>query len=243
MGDLLVVDIGNSTIKLGVKRKGWFLKRIPLGNRCIELTMEAIKEFKTREAVVSTVVPEVGDEVAGLLESAGMEVYRVSHRDTGGLLLGVKYPEKMGTDRISNAVASYELVRSDVIAIDVGTAITTTLVVDRRILGGNIMPGIEMMSRALEAFTSRLPRVEVVQPEGPFGHDTQSSIISGIIYGTSGALERLYEEISREVGEVAVVVTGGGAPLLKGYLRIPYLYEPFLTMEGLRLMYERRKDE
>lgn len=105
------------------------------------------------------------------------------------------------------------------------------------------MPGIKMMFHALHTYTASLPLLEPEQTDTPFGNDTKSSIISGVIYAAAGAIERIVEDTEQRIGKIKVILTGGGADIIKGLLRIPFIHEPYLTLKGLRIIYERHRDE
>jgi type III pantothenate kinase len=150
-------------------------------------------------------------------------------------------PKEVGADRIANTVAAYERHKKALIVIDFGTAITFDVVsVDGEYLGGVIFPGIQISLDALFQKASKLPRVELEKPKEVIGKDTISSIQSGIIYGYTCLVDSLVGRISREMKEDPhVVATGGLSQMLAGESRAIQEVLPDLTLEGLRILYER----
>jgi len=150
-------------------------------------------------------------------------------------------PKEVGADRIANTVAAYERYKKALIVIDFGTAITFDVVsVDGEYLGGVIFPGIQISLDALFQKASKLPRVELEKPKEVIGKDTISSIQSGIIYGYTCLVDSLVGRISREMKEDPhVVATGGLSQMLACESRAIQEVLPDLTLEGLRILYER----
>ncbi len=246
---LLAIDIGNSNIKIGLFDEAGLKTRStathPLRERGFyeELLRGFLQGGGPAGGVLSSVVPSHSDLFSGLLSSlTGAPPLVVTHSLDTGLVLDVEEPGALGPDRIANAAAAYEMIRGRVAVVDLGTATTITLV-DRggRLLGGAILPGLELMCSSLSAATGRLPAVRPVPPAGPLGRETKSSIISGVVYGTAGAVERLLGEMASLTGEFVTVVTGGNGRLIRGVLRRESLFVPELTLTGLRLIYERNR--
>jgi len=161
-----------------------------------------------------------------------------------GLQFAVPHPEKLGSDRIANAVAAYEAYKSPVAAVDFGTASTITVVGrDACYIGGSILPGVRLMNASLAKGTSRLREASLLSPESALGADTAHCIRSGLFYGTAGAVERILCEIEKEKGfKMKVVVTGGFSGLISGFLQRKHDLRPHLTLEGLKLIYMRNAD-
>lgn len=162
-----------------------------------------------------------------------------------GLVFDVKRPVEVGGDRIANAVAAAEIFGSPVAVIDFGTATSISAVKGHRFVGGSILPGINLMGEALYGGTSRLPRVDMRNMhEGlrtpAIGKDTAMCIISGVLYGTAGAAERIIREIEKEEDcRFKVVTTGGYSAVMSRFIRRKHHRDSDLTLKGLRLIYER----
>ncbi len=150
-------------------------------------------------------------------------------------------PKEVGADRIANAVGAYDLFGGPTIIVDFGTATTLDAVSAKgEYLGGAIMPGIEVSLDALFGRAARLTRVELVPPRNVIGKSTAESIQSGALYGFTGQVDSLVDRFRVELGDDATVVaTGGLAELMMPYSRTLAHHEPWLTLHGLRIVFER----
>jgi type III pantothenate kinase len=163
---------------------------------------------------------------------------------TGGLRLDVSTPESLGPDRIASAAAAFELFGAPVAVVDFGTATTVDFIKEEGVFsGGVIIPGVGLMLKSLSGETARLPQAGVRRPESALGKDTEGCLLSGVVYGTAGAVERVIEEVEREEGlSYGVAVTGGYLDCIRPYLRRADYVEPDLTLKGLRMIYRRTAD-
>ncbi len=151
-------------------------------------------------------------------------------------------PKEVGADRIANAVAAYDLYGGPSIVVDFGTANTIEAISEKgEYLGGAIFPGIEISMDALFARAAALRRVELVPPKNVIGKSTMESIQSGAIYGFTGQVDALVDRFEAELGECTVVATGGQAELLMPFSRTIQHNEPWLTLRGLRIVFERNR--
>ncbi len=254
---LIAVDIGNSSINIGYfTAKGLLVQRIdtyPL--KVSEEYLSVIGDFLRQNRVeknspggiISSVVSshtsvffEALSRLPGAEEAAFLTV---THEMHSGLKFKVDSPEKVGSDRIANAVAAKELYGKPAAVIDFGTA-TTITVVDRAgdFVGGSILAGVRLMNKALDAGTSRLQEVILEAPVRALGVDTQGCIRSGLFYGTAGACERILAEIEEETGlTLKVILTGGFAAAMGGFLRRNHEINSNLTLEGLRILYGKNR--
>lgn len=231
------IDIGNSQIKI-VHFKKWNILKIPLNGFYEEDLRRALEKFSPTDAVVSSVVPSITRVTLKFLKDRHISPIVVNHETSDGLI--ILYRSRIGSDRIANAVAGYHLTGNGVMVVDLGTATTTTIVnKQKELVGGSILPGLDTMVYSLSERTAQLPLVKLTKPESTFGSDTKSSIITGVVLGTAGAVERLYKEATRKFGNLALIITGGYATLLKDFLSIDAQYEPELTLKGLKIIYER----
>jgi type III pantothenate kinase len=157
-----------------------------------------------------------------------------------GMPILYESPRDVGADRIANAVAALDLYQAPIIVVDFGTATTFDVVSPHgEYLGGVILPGIEISLDALFARASMLRRVEMVEPRHVVGRSTIESIQSGAIYGFASMTDGMCRRIEDEVGRCTVVATGGLAELMAPYVdRVEHL-DPWLTLHGLRLIWER----
>ena len=149
-------------------------------------------------------------------------------------------PKNVGADRIANAIGAYDLYGGPTIVVDFGTANTVDAVSAKgEYLGGAIFPGIEIALDALFARAAALRRVELVAPKNVIGKSTIEAIQSGAVYGFSGQIDALVDRFQAELGQSSVVATGGLAELIMPHSRTIQQFEPWLTLQGLRIVYER----
>jgi type III pantothenate kinase len=251
---LLLIDIGNTCTTIGfysnasIKNVLRLKTNIEVRNKeeysYILNGFVLMHKIRTPEgAVISSVVPEVTPPIINAVKKTfGIEALIVSCKIKTGLKFDIKNVERLGADRIADAVAAYRLYKGPLLVIDFGTA-TTFSYIDAKgqFRGGAIMPGILLSAETLADKTARLPRVKLKEPDKALGKDTAENILSGIIFGHAGAVEKIIKEIKREVGkDFKVIITGGYADLMIPHIRIDHM-NPLLTLEGLRIIYELNK--
>jgi type III pantothenate kinase len=149
-------------------------------------------------------------------------------------------PKEVGADRVANAVGAYDLYGGPSIVVDFGTATTIEAVSEKgEYLGGAILPGVEISMDALFGRAAGLRRVELAEPKHVIGRTSAESIQSGMIYGFSGQVDALVDRFIAELGPSEVIATGGLAEPFIAYTRTVQHYEPWLTLFGLRIIFER----
>lgn len=160
-----------------------------------------------------------------------------------GMPILTENPREVGADRIANAVATLSKYGGPAVVIDFGTATTFDALSDRgEYLGGAIAPGLDISLDALYTRAAALRRVEVVEPRYVIGRTTVQSIQSGALFGTAGMVDGICERIIAELGgSPTVVATGGLAPMVAPHTRTIHHVEPWLTLHGLRVVFERNR--
>jgi type III pantothenate kinase len=149
-------------------------------------------------------------------------------------------PKEVGADRIANGIGAYDLYGGPCIVVDLGTAITFDVISSEgEYLGGAIAPGIAISMDALFHHAAALRRVELVEPRNVVGKSTVESIQSGVLYGYVAQVDGMCRRIAGELGRAAVVATGGLSEVIAPLSEMIQYREPWLTLHGLRLVYER----
>jgi len=160
-----------------------------------------------------------------------------------GMAILYDNPKEVGPDRIADAVAAYDRYGGPTIVVDFGTANTVEAISAKgEYLGGAIFPGIEVSLDALFGRAAGLRRVELVPPRHVIGRSTVESIQAGAVYGFSGQVDAIVERFEVELGRCTVVATGGLAELIIPYSRTIQHHEPWLTLHGLRIVFERNQE-
>lgn len=192
---------------------------------------------------ISSVVPNINFTIEHMCQNYfQMEPVMVVPGIKTGINIKYENPRELGSDRIANAVAAYELYGGPCIFIDFGTA-TSFGAVDQKgsFLGGCICPGIKLASEALVSGTSKLPKFELTKPEKVINRTTVANLQAGLIYGYIGQVNYLVKKMKHELGsdKTHVVATGGLAVLVSDESKAIDTLDGLLTLKGLRLIYER----
>ena len=250
---ILALDIGNSNIKAalfeGLEQKTYFRISCDRNKSSDEygvtlLSMLRHAGYSPRDVtgiVFSSVVPTINFTIEHMCRNYfGIEPMSVQPGIKTGINIKYENPRELGSDRIANAVAAYELYGGPCITIAFGTA-TSFGVISKRgeFLGGAICPGIKLAADALTDRTAKLPRFELQRPESVIGKNTVANMQSGIVYGYIGQVSYLVERMKREIGEpnAKVIASGGLALLVAGDSNVIDVLDGLLTLKGLCLIY------
>jgi type III pantothenate kinase len=260
---LLVIDIGNTNVSLGLfdygpDGRGKLAHHWRIGTHReqtsdeVALTLASLFDHAERETaevtdlILSSVVPPlqpIWERVASKLFDRPALVVGPGIRT--GMPVRYENPREVGADRIVNSVAAFEMFGGPVIAVDFGTATTFDCVSrEGEYLGGAIFPGIHIAMEALFARASMLHRVELARPKTVIGKTTTTALQSGLLFGYAGVVDAMVERIRAELGQDArVVATGGLAHRVADETRSIERVEPFLTLEGLRIIFEKNRPQ
>ena len=253
---LLVIDAGNTNTSLGVFNDTELVAHWRLttarartvdeyGVHARNLFELAGLDFKAIDAIaISSVVPPLNFTLKRMAEVYfHLTPLFVDHTTDTGLTILYKPPADVGADRIVDAVAAIEKYGAPCIVVDFGTATTFNAISKNgEYLGGVITPGITISSDALFERTAKLPRVEIKRPLKVIGSSTIDAMQSGLYHGFSGLVDGILRKMIEELGGSArVIATGGLAQLIATGSELIELVDDTLTLEGLRLVYERTK--
>ena len=251
---LLTADIGNTSITLGLFEDEAIVEEFrlasdkDLSSEEYEVLLKSLcKEFCIDGCIISSVVEELTDKFKKAVDNAfKIDSVVLSAKINTGIKIGLDNPEEAGADRIANAAGASVLYKKPVIVIDFGTATTFDVVNAKdEFIGGVISLGLMSQMKALNKFTSKLPRIDVAISPKAIGHNTNDAILSGVIRGTASMIDGLAEQCEAELGEKAVIVaTGGYSGLIANYMKRPFDFiNPTLTLEGLRYLYQINKSD
>jgi type III pantothenate kinase len=251
---LLAIDVGNTETVVGVFRDEelawrWRMATVP-DRTADELALlfggflqqqELSFDRNVTGVVLSSVVPSATQALREMVRRYfRFQPVVVEPGVKTGVPVLTDNPKEVGADRIVNALAAFTAYGGPCVVVDFGTATTFDCVSDRgEYVGGVIAPGLQVAARALFEHTARLPLVELVAPPTAIGKNTVESVQSGLIYGYAALIDGMVERISKELGHPTVVATGGLAPVVIEECRTIDHHEPWLTLEGLRLVFEK----
>ena len=193
--------------------------------------------------MISSVVPQINFTILHMCRTYfGMDPLIIGPGIKTGINIKYENPRELGSDRIANAVAAYELYGGPCITIDFGTATNFGVISEKgEFLGGAICPGLKLAAEALTERTAKLPRFELTKPENVIGRNTVTNMQSGIVFGYIGQINYLVDRMKKELGDpnAKVIATGGLAVLVAGESNVIDVMDGLLTLKGLRLIYEK----
>lgn len=254
---LLVIDVGNTNITLGVFKKEELLGTFRMTTKLPRTSDEygiMLKELIERQGIsskdinaviIASVVPDIMHSLgSAMIKYFGIKPVIVSAGIKTGIRIVTENPKQVGADRIVDAVAAYTLYGGPVIVIDFGTATTYDIVgPDATFEGAVIAPGIRTSAQAMWGQAAMLPAIEIKKPDTILAKETVSSMQAGIVFGQIGQVEYIVDRIRRESGytDAKVVASGGLGNIIARETEVIDVYDPQLTLKGLRIIYEKNK--
>ena len=259
---LLAFDVGNTNIVLGVFEDGKLIEnwRMETDNKRsadeYEMVIKQLFDYSglnaedVEDVIISTVVPSILFTLQHLsMKYFNKKAIVIEPGIKTGLLIKYDNPKQVGADRIVNAVAAHAKYGGPLIIIDFGTATTFCAVTkNAEYLGGTIAPGLKISSEALFSMTAQLPKVELEEPVKVICKNTIQSMQSGLVYGHMGIVIYIVDRMKKELMEMSdcgeepkVIATGGMASMMAEGVDCIDEVDKMLTLEGLKLIYEKNK--
>ena len=244
---ILAVDIGNTSILFGYYDHGRLKKTFRLPTK--KISAKEIRSLKKifpvsqiGAAVIGSVVPPLGKRLKRDIRAVlGISAALIGQDIPVPITNRYRYPRQVGIDRLMNAVAAFDHYRRAAIIIDFGTAITFDVVSNKGgYLGGVIAPGIEISLEALFQQTALLPKIRLAHPAHFIGRDTVESIRIGCSVGIGGLCDRIIEKIKKNYRlRPVIIATGGYAAFMARYCSAMGRIDPWLTLKGILLTYQK----
>ncbi|MEG1501844.1 MAG: type III pantothenate kinase [Synergistaceae bacterium] len=253
---LLVLDVGNTNTVMGIYSKGELIKhwRLTSHKQTADevgfmingfLNSSNIQKNDIKAAIYASVVPSLDEMfLVGVREYIGIECIRINQQSLNlGFDIKIKSPATLGADRLLNAIAGIHKYGYPLIIVDLGTAITLDVISpDGSYQGGVIAPGMELGLDSLFSKTAKLPQISLDSCPRYIGTDTTEAIQAGIVLGSVGMIDSLLRGVFKELGveKCPVIATGGHAKILTSYSEIVKQVDPWLTLDGMKIIYEKK---
>ena len=255
---LLTIDVGNTNITMGVFQDEFLQGMFRMTTKqsrtsdeygftiCGILEHRGIDPKNIDAVIIASVVPDIMHSLtSGIIKYLDATPVIVSHETPSGIRVNTDQPSRTGADRIVNAVAGYAIEKGPVIVVDFGTATTYDLIGPDGTLDACIIaPGIETAGRSLWGGAAMLPAIQIRKPESILAKETVSGMQGGLVYGAVGQTEYIVKKMKEESGysDAYVIATGGLGKIIARETDCIDLYDPRLTLNGLRMIYDRTKE-
>lgn len=253
---LMAIDVGNTNITIGIFQgeslAGTFRLTTSIPRTSDEygvaigeiLETNGIPRKQVKDAIIASVVPAVMHSlVSGVIKYFDIYPVIVEPGIKTGIKIITENPKQIGADRIVDAAGAYELYGGPVLVLDFGTATTYDLVsAEGAFVAGVTAPGIRISAKALWRDAAKLPEIEIKKPEHILAKETISSMQAGLVYGQIGQTEYIVKHMIEESGyeNVKVVATGGLGGMISQETNCIDVYDPNLTLQGMRFIYNKQ---
>lgn len=255
---LLVIDVGNTNITLGVFEETNMKASFRLTTNtartsdeyglilCDLLKARSINTTDIHSVAIATVVPKLMHSlVSGIIKYLGITPLIVGAGTKTGIKISATNPKEVGADRVVDAVAAYEIYGGPVLVIDFGTAITYDLITaDGSFVAAVTCPGLRISANALWTETAKLPEIEIAMPETILAKDTVTSMQAGLVFGCIGQTEYIVKRMLKEAGidKCRIIATGGLGKIISDATDVIEVYDPNLTLKGLKIINDKNKN-
>lgn len=254
---LLVIDVGNTNITLGIFKEEELITSARMTTRIPRTSDEygilildllkyrGIKHENISSVIIASVVPGIMHAINNcIIKYFNIKPFEIGAGTKTGIKISTPNPKEVGADRVVDAVAAYEIYGGPVLVIDFGTATTYDLISeDGAFIAGVTSPGIRISADALWNETAKLPEIEIKRPASILAKETISSMQAGLIYGAIGQTEYIVKKMIEEskFENVKVVATGGLGRIIYDGTDVIQYYDENLTLNGLRMIYNKSK--
>lgn len=249
------IDVGNTNIKIGIFDGKNLITTFRMNSQIVHTTdeyglmlkqipeVQGIDLTKIEGAIISSVVPKVMESLHNaIVKYFGIKPIIVGPGIKTGIKLTSSNPKEVGADRLVDVVSGYEKYGGPLLVIDFGTATTYNLVTaDGSFSVGITAPGVKISAKALWEDAAKLPEIEIKKPLSILATETVTSMQAGLIYGQIGATKYIIEQVKKEMGydNLKVVATGGMGSIISPEVEEIDYYDINLTIDGLRILYEK----
>lgn len=254
---LLVVDVGNTNITIGVFEDANIKATFRLTTNtartsdeyglilCDLLKARNIGTEEITAVTIASVVPKLMHSLSsGIIKYLGITPLIVGIGTKTGIKITAVNPKEIGADRVVDAVAAYEIYGGPVLVIDFGTAITYDLITeDGSFIAGVTSPGLRIAANALWTETAKLPEIEIAMPDTILAKDTVTSMQAGLVFGCIGQTEYIVKRMLKEAGitNCRIIATGGLGKIISDATDVIEVYDPNLTLKGLKIISDKNR--
>ena len=254
---ILVVDVGNTNITYGVFDGDELVSTFRMMSKTPRTSDEygiMIREMLKKNDIdrqeiegicVASVVPNIMHSLlGGLSKYVNESILTVGAGTKTGIKIITEAPKEIGPDRIVDAVGAYVKYGGPILVLDFGTATTYDYITEKgEFAAGITAPGLRISAKALWEDTAKLPEIEIKKPKSIMAQETISSMQAGLVYGQIGQTEYIINQVKKESGseDLKVVATGGLGRIIADETDMIQVYDPMLTLEGLKFIYEKNR--